>query len=36
MMSYMSLGMGQPKEILRAEFIERMIQPAGRPPKTED
>lgn len=28
----MSLGLGEPKEKVRAMFLEKMIQPVGRPP----
>ncbi|KAL8736883.1 MAG: hypothetical protein Q9181_002249 [Wetmoreana brouardii] len=32
LLAYMSLGMGEPREKVRAMFLEKMIQPVGRPP----
>ncbi|KAI4098219.1 MAG: hypothetical protein L6R37_006618 [Teloschistes peruensis] len=36
LLAYMSLGLGEPKEKVRAMFLEKMIQPVGRPPAVED
>lgn len=32
LLSYMAVGMGESRERVRAEMIERMVMPAGRPP----
>lgn len=36
LLSYMALGMGEPREKVRAMFIEKMIRGAGPPPKEEE
>jgi len=37
LLGYMSLGMGESKEVVRGMFIERMVRGAGRPAgKDED
>jgi len=32
----MSLGMGEPKEVVRGQFIEKMIRGVGNPPVKEE
>jgi len=32
----MAIGMGEPKEKMRAALIEKMVQPAGKPPEVQD
>jgi hypothetical protein len=32
----MAMGMGVPKEVARIQFIEKMVQPVGPPPKGEE
>lgn len=36
LLEYMSIGMGEPVAKLRTRFIEKMIQPVGKPPEKED
>ncbi|KFX93584.1 hypothetical protein V495_00945 [Pseudogymnoascus sp. VKM F-4514 (FW-929)] len=36
LLSYMTIGMGEPKERVRAALIEKMIQPVGKPPEVQD
>jgi splicing factor 3B subunit 5 len=36
LLEYMSLGMGESKEIVRAQMIEAMIRGAGKPPARDD
>ena len=36
LLAYMAIGMGESKEIVRAQMIEAMIKGAGRPPARED
>ncbi|KAF2805121.1 splicing factor 3B, subunit 5 [Mytilinidion resinicola] len=36
MLEYISLGMGQPREKVRAQMIDKMIQPVGKPPAVQD
>ncbi|KAI9702706.1 MAG: hypothetical protein M1820_006090 [Bogoriella megaspora] len=37
LLHYMSIGMGEPMEKVRAKMIEKMVQPVGPPPEdTED
>ncbi|ORY02284.1 splicing factor 3B subunit 5/RDS3 complex subunit 10 [Clohesyomyces aquaticus] len=36
MLQYMSIGTGQPREKMRIQLLERMIQPVGPPPKEQD
>ena len=36
LLSYMSLGMGEPKEVVRGQFIEKMVRGVGSPPVKED
>ncbi|KAK6592652.1 hypothetical protein H4I96_03651 [Botrytis cinerea] len=33
LLSYMAIGMGSPREIVRKNMIEKMIQPVGKPPR---
>ncbi|MCJ1255339.1 hypothetical protein MMC24_003155 [Lignoscripta atroalba] len=33
LLEYMAIGMGEPKERVRAMMIEKMIQPVGKPPE---
>ncbi|KAF2503325.1 splicing factor 3B, subunit 5 [Lophium mytilinum] len=32
-LQYLSLGLGQPREKVRAQMIDKMIQPVGKPPE---
>jgi splicing factor 3B subunit 5 len=36
LLAYMAIGLGQPREKVRAELIEKMVQPIGKPPETQD
>ncbi|CAF9927988.1 MAG: hypothetical protein GOMPHAMPRED_004567 [Gomphillus americanus] len=36
LLSYMAIGLGEPREKVRAMLIEKMVQPAGKPPVGED
>ncbi|TGO47953.1 hypothetical protein BCON_0257g00150 [Botryotinia convoluta] len=36
LLSYMAIGMGSPREIVRKNMIEKMIQPVGKPPEVQD
>jgi splicing factor 3B subunit 5 len=36
LLSYMALGMGECREVVRGEMIEKMIRGVGKPPKGED
>ncbi|MCJ1398203.1 hypothetical protein MMC11_001400 [Xylographa trunciseda] len=36
LLEYMAIGMGEPKEKVRAMMIEKMIQPVGKPPEVQD
>lgn len=36
LLEHMSLGMGESKEIVRAQMIEAMVRGAGKPPARED
>jgi len=36
LLAYMAIGMGESKEIVRAQMIEAMIKGAGKPPARED
>ncbi|KAF2194944.1 splicing factor 3B subunit 5/RDS3 complex subunit 10 [Zopfia rhizophila CBS 207.26] len=36
MLQYMSIGLGQPREKVRVQLIDRMIQPVGKPPEVQD
>ncbi|KAF2788199.1 splicing factor 3B subunit 5/RDS3 complex subunit 10 [Melanomma pulvis-pyrius CBS 109.77] len=36
MLQYMSIGLGQSRERTRVQFLERMIQPVGKPPETQN
>jgi splicing factor 3B subunit 5 len=36
LLQYMSIGLGQPREKTRVQFLERMIQPVGPPPKVRE
>ncbi|KAF2455876.1 splicing factor 3B subunit 5/RDS3 complex subunit 10 [Lineolata rhizophorae] len=36
MLEYMAIGMGVPREKARLQFLEKMIQPVGKPPETQE
>jgi splicing factor 3B subunit 5 len=36
MLSYMAIGMGECREKVRAQMVEKMIQPVGKPPEVQD
>ncbi|KAF2092020.1 splicing factor 3B, subunit 5 [Saccharata proteae CBS 121410] len=36
LLQYMSIGMGEPREMTRLRMLEKMIQPAGKPPEVQD
>ncbi|RPA73880.1 splicing factor 3B, subunit 5 [Ascobolus immersus RN42] len=36
LLGYMAVGMGESRERLRVRFIEKMIQPVGKPPEKEE
>jgi splicing factor 3B subunit 5 len=36
MLQYMAIGLGEPREAVRASLIEKMIQPVGKPPEVQD
>lgn len=36
LLSYMSLGMGESKEVVRGQFIEKMVRGVGNPPVKEE
>ncbi|KAF2433233.1 splicing factor 3B, subunit 5 [Tothia fuscella] len=36
MLQYMAVGLGEPREAVRASMIEKMIQPVGKPPEVTD
>lgn len=36
LLGYMALGMGEPKEVVRGQMIEKMIRGVGNPPVKED
>jgi splicing factor 3B subunit 5 len=33
LLQYMSIGLGQPREVTRVQLLERMIRPVGPPPE---
>jgi splicing factor 3B subunit 5 len=35
MLQYMAMAMGQNREKVRAQFIDKMIRPVGPPPEVE-
>ncbi|RKF65831.1 Uncharacterized protein OnM2_002020 [Erysiphe neolycopersici] len=35
-LTYMAIGLGESREKVRAQLIERMIQPVGKPPEVQD
>ncbi|CAI6333838.1 unnamed protein product [Periconia digitata] len=35
LLQYMSIGLGQSREMTRVQMLERMIQPSGKPPKND-
>lgn len=35
LLSYMAIGMGEPREVVRARCVEKMVRPVGPPPETE-
>ncbi|KAF8251945.1 splicing factor 3B, subunit 5 [Wilcoxina mikolae CBS 423.85] len=36
LLEYMAIGSGEPMAKLRTKFVEKMIQPVGKPPERED
>jgi splicing factor 3B subunit 5 len=36
LLSYMAIGMGECREKVRAQMVEKMIQPVGKPPASSD
>ena len=36
LLAYMALGMGEAKDVVRGEMIEKMIRGAGKPPVREE
>jgi len=36
LLEYMSLGMGESREKVRLQLIEKMIQPVGKPPEVQE
>lgn len=36
LLGYMSLGLGEPKEVVRGRMVEKMVGGAGRPPVKEE
>jgi len=36
LLEHMAIGMGEPREKVRAKMIEKMIQPVGKPPEVQD
>ncbi|KAI6250562.1 hypothetical protein HI914_01531 [Erysiphe necator] len=36
LLTYMAIGLGVSREKVRAQLIERMIQPVGKPPEVQD
>lgn len=36
LLQYMSVATGEPMAKMRTKFIEKMIQPVGKPPEKED
>jgi splicing factor 3B subunit 5 len=36
LLSYLALGMGEAREIVRAKMIEKMVRPVGAPPEVQD
>jgi splicing factor 3B subunit 5 len=36
LLQYMSIGMGESREKVRVQMIEKMIQPVGPPPEVQD
>jgi splicing factor 3B subunit 5 len=36
LLSYMAIGMGECREKVRAQMVEKMIQPVGKPPESSD
>ncbi|OCK76703.1 splicing factor 3B, subunit 5 [Lepidopterella palustris CBS 459.81] len=35
-LEYIALGLGEPREKVRAHMIDKMIQPVGKPPEVQD
>jgi splicing factor 3B subunit 5 len=33
LLQYMSIGLGQPREVTRVQLLERMVRPVGPPPE---
>jgi splicing factor 3B subunit 5 len=33
LLQYMSIGLGQPREVTRVQILERMVRPVGPPPE---
>ncbi|CAF9930593.1 MAG: hypothetical protein HETSPECPRED_007664 [Heterodermia speciosa] len=36
LLSYMAVGMGEAREVVRGRMVEKMIQPVGKPPEVQD
>lgn len=36
LLSYMALGLGESKDVVRGQFIEKMVRGVGNPPPRED
>ncbi|KAF2834483.1 splicing factor 3B subunit 10 SF3b10 [Patellaria atrata CBS 101060] len=36
LLHYMAIGYGEPKEKIRAFFLNKMIQPVGKPPEVQE
>ncbi|KAJ9504082.1 hypothetical protein H2202_000138 [Exophiala xenobiotica] len=36
LLAYMALGMGESKEVVRGQFIEKMVRASGPPPAREE
>jgi splicing factor 3B subunit 5 len=36
LLQYMSIGLGQPREVTRVQILERMVRPVGPPPEVRD
>lgn len=36
LLQYMSIGLGQPREVTRVQILERMVRPVGAPPEVSD
>ncbi|EON63377.1 hypothetical protein W97_02604 [Coniosporium apollinis CBS 100218] len=36
LLQYMAIGLGEPREKVRLQMVEKMVQPVGKPPAVED